>query len=159
VRFVIVQGSPVPAQLAPVLERILRESGAQLQSAYRGPDATTLLHRLGKHTQTELYDGYVHHREGFLPANPPGMSTHELRSDAVAYRGPVGRKLVWWQVGLDVDNAHVEAFIRSAARHGWVVHRPYPVGVEFHHLNFVKPPLSKRVKAHARAMLGHMRAM
>jgi hypothetical protein len=152
-RFVIVQGSPVPAKLVPILTRILRESGAQLQSAYRGPDAATLLHRLGKHTQTELYNCWVRRQPGCNPANSPGHSTHELRSDGVAYAGPVGRKLAWWQVGLDVDNAHVARFIQTAARHGWKVHRPYPIGSEYHHVNFMKPPLIKRVKAHVRAVV------
>lgn len=157
-RFVVVQGSPVPAQLAPVLERILRDSGAQLQSAYRGPDAAALLHRLGKHTQQELFDCWRHREPGCNPANSPGHSTHELRSDGVAYRGPLGRTLAWWQVGVDVDNAHVEALTHAAAKHGWIVHRPYPVGSEYHHLNFVRPPLAKRVKARAHAAIRHVRS-
>jgi hypothetical protein len=149
VPYVVVQGSPVPKKLAPFLRRILRESGAHLQSAYRGADAEPLLHRLGKHSQTELYSCWVHRIRGCNPANPPGFSTHELRNDGAAYpRLRRGAKLQWWQVGLDIDDAHVQAFIRAAARHGWKVARTYPTSrAEYHHVNFRKPPMRHRILA------------
>lgn len=147
-RYAVVQGCPVPAQLAPFLRKLLAESGAHLQSCYRGTDAEALLHRLGKSSQADLYAGWVHHRPGFNPANPPGFSTHELRSDGAAYpRVPRGRKLKWWQCGMDVDDAHVSAFVAAARRHGWDVWRPYPTGSEYHHVNFRKPPLVARARA------------
>lgn len=35
-------------------------------------------------------------------ANAPGTSSHEQFSDGRAFTGPAGRKLNWWQLGLDV---------------------------------------------------------
>lgn len=147
-RYAVVHGCPVPAQLAPFLTQLLKESGATLQSCYRGTDAEALLHRLGKSSQADLYDGWTHRRAGFNPANPPGFSTHELRSDGAAYPSVKrGGALKWWQCGIDIDDAHVLAFVAAAKRHGWDVWRPYPTGSEYHHVNFHKPPLAARIKA------------
>jgi hypothetical protein len=139
-KYTLVNCSPVPAPMAPIVSHLLRVSGASLQSAYRGTDASALLARCGKHDQAYLYNGWVRRLPGFNPANPPGRSTHELRSDGIAYRGPVGRRLRWWQIGLDIDDAHVAAFIAAAAKDGWLVFRPYPSGSEYHHVNFKKKP-------------------
>jgi hypothetical protein len=138
-----VQGCPVPRQLARIIRPALKASGATLTSCYRGsdPQGQRILHRNGKHTQAELYYGFVHHLPGFLPANRPGTSTHELRSDGAAYAGPVGRKLAWWQCGMDVDDAHVKRFERELRKRGVKVHQPYPTGSEFHHVNLsTRPP-------------------
>lgn len=153
--YVIVQDCPVPAKLAPFLRVVLAESGARLQSCYRGADATALLHQCGKSSQAELYKGYADHRPGFNPANPPGRSTHELRSDGAAYPNvPVGGALQWWQCGIDIDDAHVVAFIAACAKHGWVAWRPYSAGSEYHHVNFRKPPVLQRAKATVLHALG-----
>lgn len=148
-RFVIVQGCPVPKKLAPFLRKVLAESGAQLQSCYRGDDARALLHKCGKHSQKELYSGWCRRLPGYNPANPPGFSTHELRNDGAAYpRVKRGGKLPWWAVGIDIDDAHVLRFIAVAKKHGWVVSRTYPSSrAEFHHVNFRKPPLPNRLRA------------
>lgn len=147
-KYTVVQGCPAPAQLAPFLTMLLKESGATLESCYRGTDAEALLHRLGKSSQADLYNGWLRHLPGYNPANPPGFSTHELHSDGAAYPNvPRGGALKWWQCGLDIDDAHVEAFIAAAARHGWEAWRPYPTGSEYHHVNFRKPPLAARIKA------------
>lgn len=148
-KYVEVQACPVPAKLAPFLRKLLAESGAHLQSCYRGADAQALLHRYGKHSQTELYNGWRQHLPGFNPANPPGFSTHELRNDGTAYsQWPRGARIPWWACGIDIDDAHVQAFIRAAARHGWKVARTYPSTLsEYHHVNFRKPPLRHRLKA------------
>jgi peptidoglycan hydrolase-like protein with peptidoglycan-binding domain len=83
---------------------------------------------------------FAHYPPGV--ANPPGRSTHELRSDGVAYAGPAGRPLFWWQCGIDVDDAHVAAFIAEARKRGWVVTITYPTStVEHHHVNFRKKPM------------------
>lgn len=147
--YVLVQGSPVPAKLAPFLRTILRESGARLQSVYRGHDAEALLHRVGKHSQTELYQCWLRRTPGCNPANPPGFSTHELRNDGAAYsQWKRGARIPWWAVGIDVDDAHVHAFIRAAARHGWKVAQTYPGSrSEYHHVNFRRPPLRHLVRA------------
>ena len=140
--YVIVQGVPVPRKLARLMRRLLADSGARLQSCYRGDDARALLNRYGHSSQQQLWDGWVHRRPGFNPANPPGHSTHELRSDGVAYPHiPSGHRLVWWQVGIDLDDGHVRRFIAAAKRRGCKVWQPYPDGREFHHVNFrVAPP-------------------
>lgn len=142
-RFVDVQGCPVPRQLAAVIRPSLAATGATLESCYRGsdPQGAAILHAHGKHTQEQLYDGWRRHLPGFNPANRPGTSTHELRSDGVAYSVPVGRVLDWWQCGMDIDDAHVDAFIRHLADRGVSAHRPYPAGSEHHHVNLrARPP-------------------
>jgi hypothetical protein len=145
VRFVDVQGCPVPAKLARAILPSLRATGATLTSCYRGSDPAgeRILHRHGKHTQAQLYQGWVRRLAGFLPANRPGTSTHELRSDGAAYphvRG--GGRLAWWQCGMDVDDGHVDAFIRHLAQRGIKAWRPYRSGSEHHHINLrVAPPL------------------
>ena len=70
-KYVIVQQCPVPRKLAPFLRKVLRESGAALQSCYRGDDARPLLNKYGKSSQKQLYDGFRAGRAGFNPANPP----------------------------------------------------------------------------------------
>lgn len=151
--YVVVQRCPVPRPLAPVLTEILNASGAQLQSCYRGSDAAALLHTLGKHSQLELYQGWVNRLPGYNPANPPGRSTHELRNDGSAYKQwRTGQRLPWWAVGIDVDDEHVDDFIREAGKRGYKVAVTYPGSrSEYHHLNFRKPPLHVRVKAQAKA--------
>jgi hypothetical protein len=134
----VIDGCPCPRPLYPILKKLKKETGCTYASIYRGTDAEALLNRYGKHSQAYLY---AHQgTEGIGPANPPGQSTHELRSDGVPYAGPVGRKLVWWQCGIDVDDAHVEALIAAAKRHGWKLYRPYGSGSEYHHVNFSEKP-------------------
>ena len=139
--FRIVGNCPVNATLAPYIEIIRRETDCAINSIYRGADAEAILHRHGKHSQAELY--------ATLPAgvaNPPGRSTHELRSDGVAYPGPIGRKLDWWQEGFDVNDSDVHRVIAAARKYGWVLRQPYNSGVEFHHLNFAKKPRPRTLK-------------
>lgn len=94
--------------------------------------------RYGKLSQAALYAGWIAGKAGFNPANPPGRSTHELRSDGVAYRGPVGRPLSWWQLGLDVTDA--DTLLRVLNRLGYSAFRPYSAGSEAHHINLRKSP-------------------
>lgn len=75
------------------------------------------------------------------PANPVGRSTHDLHSDGVAYRGPVGRPLAWWQLGMDADDA--ERLRAVATSLGYSAFRPYADGREAHHVNLRSNP--KRV--------------
>lgn len=135
--FKIFAGNVAPEEIIPLLATIQDETGLQYQSIFRGKEARGLLAKLGKHDQEFLFE---HQNEpGFNPANPPGRSTHELRSDGVAYAGPPGRRLKWWQVGIDTDNP--EAFIRAANRHGWHAHITYPSNPrEHHHVNLTRPP-------------------
>jgi hypothetical protein len=95
--------------------------------------------RYGKLSQTALYIGYwVKHLPGYAPANPEGQSTHDLHSDGVAYRGPKGRPLSWWQLGLDVS-ADAQ-LVAVANRLGYRLTHPYSSGSEAHHLNLRQSP-------------------
>lgn len=100
--------------------------------------------RYGKLSQAALYAGWLAGKAGFNPANPPGRSTHELRSDGVAYRGPVGRPLAWWQLGLDVTNA--DQLLGVLNRLGYDASRPYSAGSEQHHINLRRSPRRRLIK-------------
>jgi hypothetical protein len=91
--------------------------------------------RFGKLSQFALWVGFwVKHLPGFNPANRPGQSPHELRSDGVAYRGPVGRPLAWWQLGIDTTEADELRAILN--RFGYQVFRPYSDPREVQHTQF-----------------------
>lgn len=135
---------PAPKKLAPILNEIAAETGYGYNSLLRTQAAVNYARENGAvlSSQKELYDGYAAGLPGFNPANPPGRSTHERRSDGVAYPGPIGRPLRWWQCGI--DSANSDAFIAAAKKRGWIVVRPYPVGSEWHHVNFKKAPVLPR---------------
>lgn len=95
--------------------------------------------KYGKRSQWWLWMAFwVWHLRGANPANAPGRSTHELRSDGVAYRGPIGRPLAWWQLGLDVSDSIT--LVNVLNRLGYSVHRPYNSPSEAHHVNFRASP-------------------
>lgn len=152
-KFVRVDCCPVDTRLAPVLVKIKNKIGCSYQSVYRGqaPGAQKYLTGAApcfKHNQAWIY---AHYPPGV--ANPPGRSTHEQRNDGVAYRGWVGMPLPWWCCGMDIDDAHVGAFIREAAREGYTATITYPGSrVEYHHVNFRKAPKLPRppLKLHSR---------
>jgi hypothetical protein len=134
----VIQGCPCNPTVAPYIALLVKDCGATVNSIYRGEDARAILHRHGKSTQAELYRT--------LPAgvaNPPGRSSHELRSDGRAFRGPVGRRLAWWEQGIDVNDADVPRMKRAARARGWELVQHYPSGAEFHHLNFARRPRAK----------------
>ena len=144
-RFLVLQGCPCNPTLAAYLALLHADTCCTFNSIYRGTDARAILHKHGKHDQAELY--------ATLPpgtANPPGRSTHELRSDGRPYPGPIGRKLRWWQQGFDVNDDDVPKVIKAANLRGWDVWQPYPGGVEFHHLNFRRKPRPKGPRTLAR---------
>lgn len=137
--FRTVQNCPVGMLQAPYIAIIANDAKATVNSIYRGTDAEAILNKHGKHSQAQLYDMFLNH-EG-APANPPGFSTHEQKSDGAAYPLiPRGHDLAWWQVGFDVNDSDVTNCIRAAGRYGWHLWRPYMSGVEFHHLNFHEEP-------------------
>lgn len=139
--FRVIQGCPANEWIAPYIELLRRETGSTINSLYRGDDAAWILHRHGKHTQRELWNSLPRGQ-----ANPPGRSTHELRSDGVAYYGPIGRHLDWWQQGIDVNDSNVSHMMEAARWHGWHLFQPYHAGVEFHHLNFGSRPRAHSLK-------------
>lgn len=140
-KYELIDCCPVPHKLAPILRVLKSRSGCTFTSIYRGTDSRDLLARCGKHDQAWLYAN--------LPAgvaNPPGRSTHELRSDGVAYPGPVGRPLKWWQCGIDMNDSGVSSFIRAAADLGYVATVTYPQSrVEYHHVNLRQNPYFARI--------------
>ena len=142
-RVVTFDGTPTFLGIARVLHDV-RIYGAPftLTSADR---RRGIPERYGRLSQAALYAGWLAHKAGFLPANPPGRSTHELRSDSVAYRGPVGRPLAWWQEGLDFGpdrfgRGGASDVLAALLRLGYRAHRPYPTGSEAHHINFRSNP-------------------
>lgn len=145
--FRIVGGrAPAPSLIAPYIDIVT--DGATVNSIYRGSDAIGVLHSCGLSTQAEVYARY-----GPGIANPPGFSTHELRSDGVAYKVPRGSKLSVWQVGIDVNDSDVGSVIGHARKQGWTMFQPYPGSrVEYHHINFlVRPAASGTLRDKIRA--------
>lgn len=104
------------------------------------------------HGQGYLYNGYIHGRAGFNPANPPNRTSHCLRSDgAPVYRNrfgrhiPPGNKLPWYMLGIDLSDRgkkeNVSNFLHVAHRLGYPFVQPYSSGSERHHVVLVKSPL------------------
>ena len=140
--FEIVDRCPVPVKLAAEIRKIKEMSGATLNSCDRSPQAEPYLRQHGKKSQRELYEGFVRGLPGYNPANPPGRSTHERRSDGVAFPGPVGRRLPYWQVGMDWSDPG--GVIRAAAQLGWRAVVTYPNNPrEGQHINFRREPILK----------------
>lgn len=147
--FIVVQGSPIRADIGAYVQCCLEDAypgkrHATLTSAYRGADAEHILNRHGKHSQRQLWEASPAQRAawGVLGTpNRPGHSSHELFSDGNLFFGvPDGRSLAWWQQGVDVSDPDVEAVIMAAAHKGWKLARPYPSGIEHHHLGFAERP-------------------
>lgn len=143
----VVDECPCPASIAPYAHMVSRVAGQTFNSINRSTDpaVTAVLHRYGKHNQAELY--------ATLPrgvANPPGRSTHELRSDGVAYPNVTpGGLLQEWQQGFDsgADTEEGRRAIEAAALSlGWKVFHAYDAGTELHHWNFAERPRAKTPK-------------
>jgi hypothetical protein len=140
-RYVVIDNCPVPRRLARKVRKLKQDvPGATLNSCYRGAGAKRLLHRLGKKTQAELYSGWTRRLPGYYPANPPGFSSHELRSDGNPVYGPRGSRIPYWKVGMDWNDQDVSRLIAAASRRGWKLVRPYSSGSEYHHVSFAARP-------------------
>jgi hypothetical protein len=137
--FTLIDNCPVPTELAEEIQQIKQLSGASLNSCDRSTDAEPLLLKCGKHSQKELYQMFCNHVPGANPANPPGHSTHERRNDGIAYPGPTGEALEYWQVGMDWNNP--PAAMEAARKRGWIATVTYPLSAhETQHVNFRKEP-------------------
>jgi hypothetical protein len=147
-KWLVIDGCPAPYDVAPYIYLILRRAGQSASSIYRGDDpaARPILHRHGKHTQREMENASPAQRAEWGitgTPNPAGRSMHELRSDGVAKRGPVGRHLEEWEVGVDsgVNNDITRQQLRRAAQHyGLEIYFPYDSVVEYHHWGFHRQP-------------------
>lgn len=138
-KYLVIDGCPVPRDVAPYIYLILRRARQTASSIYRGSDpaARPILRRHGKHTQAQI------HRMMPSISNPEGRSEHDLHSDGFARRGPAGRKLEPWEVGIDsgTNSQHDKNAIIAAARHyGLHAGHPYSRGVEGHHWHFTRKP-------------------
>src|SRR4051794_25176233 len=139
--FRVIQTYPCPEQIAPFWVMCLQ--GIKIVSCYRASDADPILHAHGHHDQTEVYEGHEHGDPRFpYPANRPGGSTHEGKSDGVVYPWiPYGEDIPWWGIPVDLaDPDQADEVIRQASLRGWRVFQPYKSGSEAHHLNFEAEP-------------------
>lgn len=142
-RFVEIDGTPVPRGAAPVVRAIKERTGMQITSCYRGsdPGAAGILRRFGKSTQAWLYRAYwILHLPGYNPANAPGYSTHECYNDGVAFRYlPRGHAIPGYAVGQDWPNGARAA--QAAREEGYVATLTYPGAPrEGQHINVRKKP-------------------
>jgi hypothetical protein len=101
-----------------------------------------LLHRLGKSTQKELYEGFIHGVPGFLPANPPTQGSHMRLGDGVV--GEVGEELAWFEEGL--DSTYATQLREILIRFGYDVYRPYASSSEEHHTNWRSSPHGRLIE-------------
>lgn len=104
--------------------------------------------RFGKSSQAKLWNGWMRRLPGFNPANPPGFSSHERRSDGSsslailgdAYKKPRGSALAWWQTGIDASEA--PGLVSRLNSLGYGASQPYSSPSEAHHINFKRDPTS-----------------
>lgn len=116
--------------------------------------------RSGYKSQFQLWEGFNKGFPGFMPANPPGFSSHEGYADGVAVfhredgsRAPRGAEIVKFEWGLDaVDKLGGDARRLTAwlNLHGYHAVRPYAAPSERHHLCFRKSPAANARKRLAR---------
>lgn len=141
-KFRLINCKPVPAKLYDELVAMGFGRDITLNSCDRTQAGVNFARQQGctLSSQAELFSGFAAGLPGFNPANRPGQSTHERRNDGVAYPGPVGMPLRYWQVGIDSSNSPL-ALARARER-GWVATLTYPGSPrEAQHINFRKEPL------------------
>jgi putative peptidoglycan binding protein len=141
-RFVEIAGCACPAPLADPVRRVMAETGATPTSICRSsdPECAAILHRNGKGTQADLVRDPRRYGVLGIP-NPVGRSTHEQRSDGVAYSGPIGRRLKAWECGMDWPDASIPDVMAAFTRMRAVPIHPYAAGVEYHHINLRRKPI------------------
>lgn len=99
-------------------------------------------HGTNLHGQQYLFDHQ--HEPGFYPANPPGRTSHCLRSDGnPVYRTLAGGRLPAYMLGIDAvdrgkqnDCTHLVQVLNEL---GIPAVRPYPGSGEAHHLVVTRP--------------------
>ena len=141
-KYAIIHGKPCPADMLAELDAIADATGLTYTSLLRTQDAVDHARARGHKlsSQAELRSCYLRGVPGCNPANPVGRSTHELRNDGVAFRGPMGMALRHWQLGIDSSNAR--ALIREGTARGWRPALTYPHNPrESHHVNFRAEPI------------------
>lgn len=130
----VLDGTPVTREQKIALLYARSQGWAgRVNSGDRRSVIANLLHRLGKSTQAELYQGWVERRPGFFPANPPTQGTHMRLGDGVI--GVPGVPIPAWQQGLDTSDATNLRRILNAA--GFDFRQTY--SNEEWHSNAMKP--------------------
>lgn len=138
----ILDGCPLPLGHKLMLLDARRNGWAGVvTSADRRTVIARLLHKLGKSTQAELYQGFIEGRPGFLPANPPDRGTHMRIGDGVV--GKLFEKLAWWQEGIDSSLATQLRLVLNAL--GYSAYRPYASASEEHHSNLRSSPHARLI--------------
>ena len=108
--------------------------------------------RSGYKSQSDLWIGWNQHLPGFMPANPPGFSSHEGYADgigrfhtpsgAVARRGQEIAKFEWGTDAVDAPGGSAARLVAWLNRHGYKAVRPYNANSERHHFCFRKSPVT-----------------
>jgi hypothetical protein len=139
----ILDGCPMPLGHKLMLLDARRNGwGGVVTSADRRSLIARLLHKLGKSTQAELYQGFIEGRAGFLPANPPDRGTHMRIGDGVV--GRLFEALKWWQEGIDSTLATQLRLVLNAL--GYTAYRPYGSASEEHHTNLKTSPHDRLIE-------------
>lgn len=100
-------------------------------------------------SQKALWEGWKARLPGFFPANPPGFSSHERRSDGIPFYGARGKLVPWYKLGIDAvqrpggDASSVVSWLNA---HGYSAARPYTTTSERHHFSFRESPASNARK-------------
>lgn len=156
-KFLVIDGRPCPASIAPYVYLVLRGAAQHASAIYRGDDpaAKAILHAHGGHTQRELANATPAQRRAWgikgIP-NRPGFSQHELRNQW-------GQPIAEWKQGVDSggDDREAKMAINNAARRlGWKTEHPYKSGLEGHHWCFAERPRPLGLVQRARIL--HLRA-
>ena len=139
------QGKPMYRCLAwALLDYTLHGGHLIVNSADRRDDVVRRFNnRYGTdiHSQKFLFDHQ--HEDGFFPANPPGFSSHELRSDGHPFYGPRGKPIRRHMLGIDATQrpgGDARDLVTWLNRHGYRAKRPYIASSERHHFSFIDPP-------------------
>ena len=145
-KWLVIDGCPVPYDIAPYVYLITRRAGQRCASVYRGEDpaAKRILNAHGKHTQGQLVNATPAQRAAWGvmgTPNPVGLSQHELAN---------------WRCGVDSggDTSRDKRATNKAAHHyRCSIHHPYPDSpVEGHHWQFTKKPKARGPLMRARVI-------
>lgn len=150
----VISGKPVPAKLYDELVAMGCGRDITITSCLRTQDAVNWARSQGLQLSSQLELWNLAQSGRGNPANPPGYSTHECRSDGIAYSWiPRGMPLFYWMVG--VDNTNVALLRQRAAARGWIFTLTYPGSPrEGHHGNFRREPVLITFKPLARGSRG-----
>lgn len=110
--------------------------------------------KFGRQSQWALYRGWTRRDPGYFPANPPGYSAHELKSDGNPAYGPRGASIPKYMLAIDATDhpgGDCAELVRWLNAHGYHAMRPYSTASERHHFSFTKSPAAnarRRLAAH-----------